>query len=60
MTALVCPARLTVDTADGLVGLCGAALAADDDVLLDARLLRFADPVGMAMLGATALTRTPR
>jgi hypothetical protein len=53
MTALVCPPRLTVDMPDGLVGLCGAALAADDDVLLDARALRYADPFGLAMLGAT-------
>ena len=53
MTALVCQSRLTVDTPDSLVGLCGAALAANDDVLLDARTLRFADPFGLAMLGAT-------
>ncbi len=53
MTALVCPKLLTVDTPDSLVGLCGAALAADDDVLLDARVLRFADPFGLAILGAT-------
>lgn len=53
MTTLVCPALLTVNQADSLIGLCGAALAADDDVLLDARGLRFADPFGMALLGAT-------
>lgn len=53
MTTLVCPALLTVDKADSLIGLCSAALAADDDVLLDARGLRFVDPFGMALLGAT-------
>ena len=53
MTELACPPRLTVDTPDGLVALCAKALAADDDVLLNARALRFADPFGLAMLGAT-------
>jgi len=53
MSALVCPPRLTVDTPDRLVALCGAALASDDDVMLDARALRFADPFGLAMLGST-------
>ena len=53
MTTLVCPPRLKVDMPDGLIGLCGAALAADDNVLLDARTLEFVDPFGMAMLGAT-------
>lgn len=53
MTTLACPALLTVDKPDGLIGLCGAALLANDDVLLDARALRFADPFGMALLGAT-------
>ncbi len=53
MTTLFSPARLTVDQPDGLVRLCGAALASDDTVLLDARALRFADPFGLAMLGAT-------
>ena len=53
MTTLVSPSRLTADLPDGLIRLCGAALAADDAVLLDARALRFADPFGMAILGAT-------
>lgn len=53
MTTLVCPALLTVGKPDGLIGLCGAALATNDNVLLDARGLRFADPFGMALLGST-------
>ncbi|WP_300340257.1 ATP-binding protein [Accumulibacter sp.] len=53
MTALLCPARLTVDRPDALVALCSAMLVSEDDVLLDARALRFADPFGMAILGAT-------
>lgn len=53
MTTLVSPSRLTADLPDGLIRLCGAALAADDAVLLDARALSFADPFGLAMLGAT-------
>lgn len=53
MTALVCPPRLTVDTPDGVIALCSTALAADDDVLLNASALRFADPFGLALLGST-------
>lgn len=53
MTVLICPPTLTVDTPDSVVGLCGKALAADDDVVLDASALRFADPFGLALLGAT-------
>jgi len=53
MTALTCPAYLTVKTPDNLIGLCGAALATDDTVTLKAGALRFADPFGLAMLGAT-------
>lgn len=53
MTKLTFPSILTVDKPDGLVAVCGAALAADDDVLLDARGVRFADPFALAMLGAT-------
>lgn len=53
MTVLVCPAYLTVKTPDILIGLCGAALAAEDSVTLEARALRFTDPFGLAMLGAT-------
>lgn len=53
MTSLVCPPRLTIDTPDGLIKLCGLALAVEGDVILDARALRFVDPFGMAMLGAT-------
>lgn len=53
MTELLCPSRLTVDTPDNLIALCGAALSADDDVLLDARAVRFADPFGLALLGST-------
>ena len=53
MTTLVCPSRLTLEYPDTLIGLCGQALEADDNVTLDARALRFADPFGLAMLGAT-------
>lgn len=53
MTSLVCPAYLTVKSPDSLIGLCAAALAAEDSVMLDARALRFADPFGLALLGAT-------
>ncbi|MEF8730662.1 MAG: ATP-binding protein [Candidatus Accumulibacter meliphilus] len=53
MSLLVCPSRLTVDMPDGLVALCGAALEADNDVVLDGRALRFADPFGLALLGST-------
>ena len=53
MASLVCPPRLTIDTPDGLIKLCGLALAAEGDVTLDAHALRFADPFGMALLGAT-------
>lgn len=53
MSPLVCPSRLTVDMPDGLVALCGAALEADNDVVLDGRALRFADPFGLALLGST-------
>lgn len=53
MTSLTCPAYLTVKSPDKLIGLCGAALAAEDSVMLDARALRFSDPFGLAMLGAT-------
>lgn len=53
MTALVCPAYLTIKSPDDLIWLCGAALTAEDDVTLDARSLRFADPFGLALLGAT-------
>lgn len=53
MTSLICPAYLTVKSPDNLIGLCSAALAAEDSVTLEARALRFADPFGMAMLSAT-------
>lgn len=53
MTSLVCPAYLSLITPDSLIGLCGAALAAEDGVTLEARALRFADPFGLALLGAT-------
>ena len=53
MTSLICPAYLTVKTPDNLIGLCGAALAAEDGVTLEAHALRFADPFGLALLGAT-------
>lgn len=53
MTSLNCPAYLTIKSPDSLIGLCGIALAADDSVMLDARALRFADPFGLALLGAT-------
>lgn len=53
MTLLACPQRMTVERSDGLIALCGAALAADDDLILDGRALRFADPFGLALLGAT-------
>jgi len=53
MTELLCPARLTVDRPDGLIALCSAMLGPDDNVLLDARALRFADPFGLALLGST-------
>jgi hypothetical protein len=53
MTSLICPAYLTVKSPDSLIGLCGTALAAEDSVMLDARALRFADPFGLALLGAT-------
>lgn len=53
MTGIACPELLTVDKPDRLIGLCGAALAVDDDVLLDAHALRFADPFGIALLGAS-------
>lgn len=53
MTGLVCPPYLTIKSPDELIGLCGAALAAEDGVTLDAHGLRFADPFGMALLGAT-------
>jgi hypothetical protein len=53
MTSLTCPAYLTLKTPDNLIGLCGAALAAGDSVTLEARALRFADPFGLALLGAT-------
>jgi hypothetical protein len=60
MIALACPALLTLEQPDDLVGLCGAALSADDDVQLDARGLRFVDPFGMALLGATCFTLQER
>ena len=53
MTSLTCPAYLTLKTPDNLIRLCGAALAAENSVTLDARALRFADPFGLALLGAT-------
>jgi signal transduction histidine kinase len=53
MTTLICPKRLTLEYPDALIGLCGQALEADDNVTLDARALRLADPFGLAMLGAT-------
>jgi len=53
MTTLICPAYLTVKSTDGLIKLCGAALAAEDSVTLEAQSLRFADPFGLALLGAT-------
>lgn len=55
MTSLICPAFLTVKSSDNLIGLCGAALTAEDRVILDARALRFADPFGLCLLGATFL-----
>lgn len=60
MTTLACPALMTLEQPDDLIGLCGAALAANDDVVLDARALRFADPFGMALLGATCFTLQKR
>ena len=53
MTSLICPVYLTVKSPDSLIKLCGAALAAEDSVTLEARALRFADPFGLALLGAT-------
>jgi hypothetical protein len=60
MITLACPALMTLDQPDDLIGLCGAALAADGDVLLDAHALRFTDPFGMALLGATCFTLQKR
>ena len=53
MTTLVCPNRLALEYPDALIGICGQALETDDNVTLEARALRFADPFGLAMLGAT-------
>lgn len=53
MTILTCPNRLTLEYPDALFGLCRKALEADSNVTLVAHDLRFADPFGIALLGAT-------
>ncbi len=47
------PAYVTARSGDAVVSLCTKALLAEDDVEIDGRRLKFADPFGMAMLGST-------
>lgn len=47
------PAYLSVRSAAEAVAACRRLIDSDGDALVDATLLRFADPFGLAMLGAT-------
>lgn len=51
--AIGLPAYLSARSADVTVAVCGRLLASNEDALVDASPLQFADPFGLAMLGAT-------
>jgi anti-anti-sigma regulatory factor len=51
--AVLLPAYLSIRSASETVVVCGKLIAADGDGVVDASRLCFADPFGLALLGAT-------
>jgi anti-anti-sigma regulatory factor len=51
--AVLLPANLSVRSASESVAVCSNLIAADGDAVVDASRLCFADPFGLALLGAT-------
>lgn len=52
-TRLILPPYVSARSAEAVAAFCQQALNAEDDIEVDAQRLKFVDPLGMTMLGAT-------